>query len=366
MTDKLSGYSTTPASNNSPSPDGWPEGMTAGSLNNSDREFAARVREFYEDSQWIDFGHTIVSSTGSSIKLSGDVTSIYTAGRAIRVNQDSSMDGWVSASAYSAPDTSITVTGFTVAAPTQVEVGAVKDHTVLPNNLSITVASLAVSGNVTVGGSVSITGALNVAGTFTATEFYNSNGDPFTRALNIDVKTTGTGATWTWPGGITAVKITAVGGGGNGGNGAADTSLGGGGGGGGCVIKRLSKVTGQNTITYTVGGAAANSTFIYNSTTYTAGAGSNGSSVTPGAGGTATAGDLNIGGCGGVPGRGYAATYATIGSTGGSSHLGGGGVGTTGNGNPGKSYGGGGAGGGHVSGQVTGGAGAAGVVIFEY
>ena len=59
MTDKLSAYSTTAASNNSATPDGWPEGMAPSDVNNCAREMMARLREFYVDSEWIDHGHTI-------------------------------------------------------------------------------------------------------------------------------------------------------------------------------------------------------------------------------------------------------------------------------------------------------------------
>lgn len=140
MTEKISDYSTTPASNNAATPNGWPEGQLPSTLNDCNREFAARVREWYEDAEWIDFGHTIVSSTSGSIKVSGDKTGVYTVGRAIRVNQSASQDGWVTASAYSAPDTSITVSGFTVSGPTQVEVGIIKDATSLPTNLAVKAA----------------------------------------------------------------------------------------------------------------------------------------------------------------------------------------------------------------------------------
>lgn len=143
MTSKLSGYSTTPANNNAAAPAGWPEGMTAGSVNNATREYAARVREWYEDPMWIDYGHTIVSSTSSSIKVSGDKTAVYVANRPIRVNQSGSQVGYITASAYSAPDTSITVSGFTVSGPTQVEAGAISSSNQLPANLSITAATLA-------------------------------------------------------------------------------------------------------------------------------------------------------------------------------------------------------------------------------
>lgn len=272
MTDKLSNYSTTPGSNNAASPDGWPEGQTAGSVNNSDREFAARVREFYEDPTWIDFGHTVVSSTASSIKLSTDLTAVYTAGRPIRVNQSGSQTGYVTASAYSAPDTSITVSGFTVSLPTQVEVGAITSAAQLPSNLALTTtgsitvahASITVATIGSLTASAIVTSGPFSAGTITATDYLNSNGDPFTRAPYLDVKTSGTAATWTWPTGVTAVEITLVGGGGGGRDGGV-----------------------------TAAGNGGNSSIVYNSVTVTAGGGGGGG-ASGATGATATNGDINI------------------------------------------------------------------------
>lgn len=163
MTGKLSGYSTTPANNNAAAPNGWPEGMTAGSVNNATREYAARVREWYEDPMWIDYGHYIVSSTSSSIKVSGDQTAVYVANRPIRVNQSGSQVGYITASAYSAPDTSITVSGFTVSGPTQVEAGAISSSNQLPANLSITTAVASVSGTLTAGNVNATTASITTA-----------------------------------------------------------------------------------------------------------------------------------------------------------------------------------------------------------
>lgn len=132
MTNKIKAYSTTPGSNNAASPDGWPEGMAPSGVNNSDREFAARVREWYEDSSWIDYGDTIVSSTTLTVSISGDVTGRFTPARAIRAGQSDSSVGFVVASAYSAPNTSITVSGLDLSGVSQIELGAVKSYSVLP------------------------------------------------------------------------------------------------------------------------------------------------------------------------------------------------------------------------------------------
>lgn len=151
MTDKLSGYSTTPGSNNAAVPDGWPEGMLPSDVNNCAREGMARVREWYEDAAWINLGHTIVSATSSTIVVSGDQTSFYVAGRALRA--DGTDYGWVSSSTYGAPNTTINVTGFSVAGtPTTVEVGILSASNQLPR--SLTIQNLSASGTVQYTGTV--------------------------------------------------------------------------------------------------------------------------------------------------------------------------------------------------------------------
>lgn len=210
---------------------------------------------------------------------------------------------------------------------------------------------------------------------------------------NMVVYTSGTSATWNLPTAIQVpnaiFKATIVGGGGQGGG--TNTTAGqcgGGGGSGGVVAVYLNYVSGQNTATYTVGPggstagtnatgqAGTNSTFIYNSVTYTAGGGGGGliySTGTGGAGGTATDGTLNlVGGLGGSGGT-MAATnnHACWGAA---TPLGYGEgapmpattAGATGN--AGTGYGSGGSGGRNGTGTTAraGGAGTSGLIIIEY
>jgi len=174
----------------------------------------------------------------------------------------------------------------------------------------------------------------------------------------MDVKTSGTSATWTIPAGVTKVRITVVGGGGSG------SAFGGGGGGGGTAIKVLTVVAG--TLTYTVGGAGASSQVASGTnntiTTVSATAGSPG--ATQGvAGGIGSNGDLNIRGGPGSPLSDQSGSTA-LGGAGGSSYLGGGGQSTFNTtATAGGAYGGGGSGHG---GGGAGGTGAAGVIVFEY
>lgn len=143
MTNKIKAYSATPGSNNAASPDGWPEGMAPSGLNNSDREFAARVREWYADPAWIDYGDTIVTSASTTVSISGDVTGEYIVGRAIRAGQSDSTVGYVTAAAYSAPNTSITCTGLDLTSVSQIELGGVKNGKPIPQNVNISLGTIA-------------------------------------------------------------------------------------------------------------------------------------------------------------------------------------------------------------------------------
>jgi len=183
--------------------------------------------------------------------------------------------------------------------------------------------------------------------------------------------TSGTSQTWKppWTGAFVAK---AQGGGNSGAAGSASTYAGGGGGGGGCAIKKYNLVA-NTACTYSVGAAAAASSFTDGTVAITGTAGAAGSTGTGGAGGVPTSGDLNLpggdGGSGIYTGVG-GLSFAAPGGSGGNSHLGKGGRGgyNTGAGVAGKIYGGGGGGGSAMMEAGTAGAGAAGaagVVIIE-
>lgn len=129
MATKLKNYSSTPASNNSAPPDGWPEDMAPSAVNNSAREMMARLREWYADAEWIGLGHTINSASGAAIVLAGDVSAYYPVGRAVRAD---GVAGRV-ISAVVATNTTVTVSGITFAgSPTIWEVGIVSSDDSLP------------------------------------------------------------------------------------------------------------------------------------------------------------------------------------------------------------------------------------------
>lgn len=85
MTTGIKNWSTTAGNNNSASPNGAPEGMPPGGVNNTIRQNMAEIRSWYEDYAWVDFGHTgIIYVDGTNFRVSGNQTSVYHVNRRIR------------------------------------------------------------------------------------------------------------------------------------------------------------------------------------------------------------------------------------------------------------------------------------------
>lgn len=195
--------------------------------------------------------------------------------------------------------------------------------------------------------------------------------------------------TFTIPSGVEKLKVTVIGGGGNGG-GTTGTNSAAGGGGGGLAIKYLTGLTGGNTLNVTVGTAANTSSVASGTETISTVSATGGASVagnntvTGAAGGAGSGGDINqSGGGGGIGaagasnggggggGSGGATGFRAVNavSQGGASGFlggcGGNGSNDQANGRAATGFGNGGAG---SSSTVTrtGGAGSAGVVVFEF
>jgi hypothetical protein len=237
---------------------------------------------------------------------------------------------------------------------------------------------------------------------WTSLAYYGTSS--FSYGNNIVVFTTGTGATWTVPTYLryTAAtsfnglpgqwKVTIVGGGGaGGGTSTVAGQVGNGGGSGGVLIGSFTYVTGQNSMTYTVGaggtagaaGAAGNAgsatTAVYNSVTWSAGGGTGGANQATVNGGGAGGTNSGVGSAGSWPGNKgdtggtTTATLALMGSGGATPTgfgWGGQNIGTAAGaaGITGQGYGAGGSGARNGSGvtSLAGGAGAGGLIIIEY
>lgn len=133
-------WSITAASNNQATPDGWPEGQAPSTVNDVGREMMAALRTWYQDAQWIDYGHAPTRVSDTQFTVSTDQTAVYTVGRRVRVVGATTGYGSISASSYGAPNTTVTVTwdsGVTPTSPTTASVGAIT-----PSNHSLPIAAV--------------------------------------------------------------------------------------------------------------------------------------------------------------------------------------------------------------------------------
>ena len=84
-------YSTTQADNTSLNSISTAEGMLPSNLNNAIRALMKNTRDWYNDSQWVEYGdgsgaYTAAYVSGTSFTIAGaDVTSFYHADRRIKV-----------------------------------------------------------------------------------------------------------------------------------------------------------------------------------------------------------------------------------------------------------------------------------------
>ena len=116
MTTNIKDYSTTQASNISLNGIDTNEGMLPSNLNNALRALMKNTRDWYNDSQWVQYGDgsgaaTVAYASGTTFTIAGaDVRTIYTVGRRVKViaSTPGTIYGTISAVAFST-NTTVTV-----------------------------------------------------------------------------------------------------------------------------------------------------------------------------------------------------------------------------------------------------------------
>ena len=110
-------YSTTAANNTTVGSISVAEGMLPSNINNAFRGLASEIREWYNDSQWVEYGDgdgsfTAAYASATSFTIAGtDVTSFYHANRRIKLTASTpgTIYGTISSSSFST-NTTINVT----------------------------------------------------------------------------------------------------------------------------------------------------------------------------------------------------------------------------------------------------------------
>ncbi len=117
MTTNIKDYSTTQASNTTLNSIDVNEGMLPSNLNNAIRALMKNTRDWFNDSQWIEYGdgdasYTAAYASGTSFTINGvDVTSVYHAGRRIKLTASTpgTIFGTIASSSFST-NTTVNVT----------------------------------------------------------------------------------------------------------------------------------------------------------------------------------------------------------------------------------------------------------------
>ena len=165
----ISSYSTTPANNNSAAPNGAPEGMLPGDVNNVIRQNMADIRSWYQAAAWIDLGDTPTYASTTTFTVPGDQTAFYTVNRRIRCTDATTLYGYISSSVYVA---STTVTVVLDSGSLSASLTAVAVSLIDPANYPIAAEGISGAiGSSTTIDSVVIGGTTPAAGSFTTGSF---------------------------------------------------------------------------------------------------------------------------------------------------------------------------------------------------
>ena len=142
MTTNIKDYSTTQASNTTLNSISVAEGMLPSNLNNAIRALMKNTRDWFNDAQWIEYGdgdaaYTAAYVSGTAFTINGgDVTSVYHAGRRIKLiaSTPGTIFGTISSSSFSS-NTTVNVTwdsgSLSNEAITNVYIGALSKQMIL-------------------------------------------------------------------------------------------------------------------------------------------------------------------------------------------------------------------------------------------
>lgn len=178
---KIGLWSTTPGSNSSTPPDGWPEGQAPSTVNDCAREMMAQIRALILDAQFIDQGMTPTYISTTTFSLAGNQTSAIHADRRLKMFD-------ATAGASTVIYATVVTASFTVVTTVQISADAgqltsslssfavsilAKNNDAIPRNLTVasvsgnSYSSMGVTQTLSVGGVTRLDGALSVAGAAT-------------------------------------------------------------------------------------------------------------------------------------------------------------------------------------------------------
>jgi len=102
-------WSTTPANNELTIPYGAPITWYPSEVSSVVRQHMADHRTQWEDAEWFNWGHEATQASGTTFTVATNLTSVYVVGRRLKIADTATLLGTITASAYVAPNTTVTV-----------------------------------------------------------------------------------------------------------------------------------------------------------------------------------------------------------------------------------------------------------------
>lgn len=102
-------WSTTPANNELTVPYGAPTNWYPSDVSKTVRQHMADHRTQWEDAEWFNWGHEATQASGTTFTVATNLTAIYQVGRRLKIADTTTLYGTITASSYSAPNTTVTM-----------------------------------------------------------------------------------------------------------------------------------------------------------------------------------------------------------------------------------------------------------------
>lgn len=145
---KLGLWSTTPGSNNSTPPDGWPEGQAPSTVNDCAREMMAAVRTYAQGAEFFDHGMSPTFVSTTTFTVPGDQSSFLATGKRLKLFDATTIFRTVSTVSASSNTNVILKTGTNITVSlSSFAIGILSNaNSGVPDNLSLDTITIATSG----------------------------------------------------------------------------------------------------------------------------------------------------------------------------------------------------------------------------
>lgn len=197
---KVGLWSTTPGSNNSTPPDGWPEGQAPSTVNDCAREMMAAVRTYAQGAEFFDHGMSPTFVSTTTFTVPGDQSSFLATGKRLKLFDGTTIYRTVSTVSASSNTNVVLKTGTNITASlSSFAIGILSNaNSGVPDNLSLDTITIATSGvaNYFTASALVCTTLNIVSGCANSGSYRSQNGNAGFPGYIMDGVDTATGMFW--------------------------------------------------------------------------------------------------------------------------------------------------------------------------